>query len=273
MRRATPVASNSRILPASRPTHVNMRIERDLRSPQRLIHVDAPGFALKAAVQRRGRGQRLRRAAEQFEIVAFGDRFQQRDPLPVVRRDGAGKGNFDIHGRLRRQRIEQGRLECQMIDFGANAKASKIIHRRGQLRHHQIVDRPVLAARRRNPDLPDQERLADALDTPHQGRVDVKRILVEHQVGLKILDLRQQDCFGLGIEFRAEADLAGQRPQHRLERGHGALQPRWKRLALGCRGRCRGFDWHPVFAPPGRLKPGIVDMDLRRSMAERCKIP
>ena len=179
------------------PGHVDVGIERDLRAPQRLIHVGAPDLALKAAVQRGGGGQRLRRVAEQLEIVTFGNGLEQRNPLPVIRRHRADKGNLDVDGGRRRQRFENGRLERQMIDFRAHAEAAEEIHRRRQLRHHQIVDRPVHAARRRNPDLSDQDRVADRLDTPHQLRVDVKRVLVEHHVGFEILDLGQQDCLGL----------------------------------------------------------------------------
>ena len=129
-----------------------------LRAPQRLIHVGAPDLALKAAMQRRGGGKRLRRVAEQFEIVTLGDGLQQRDPLLVIRRHRADEGDVDILRRRRRQRVENGRLERQMIDFRANAEAAEKIHRRGQLRHHQVVDGPVLAARRRNSDLADQDR-------------------------------------------------------------------------------------------------------------------
>ena len=158
-----------------------------------------------------------------------------------------------------------------MIDFRAHAEAAEEIHRRGQLRHHQIVDRPVHAARRRNPDLSDQDRIADRLDAPHQAGVDVKGVLVEHQVGFEFLDLGQQDCLGLRVEAGAEADLAGQWPQHRLQRRHGALQPGWKRGASARGGGPRRFDGHPVLARPCRLQPGIVDVDLRRRMAERGK--
>ncbi len=91
------------------PGHVDVRIERDLRAPQRLIHLGAPDLALKAAMQRRGGGQRLRRVAEQFEIVTFGNGLEQRNPLPVIRRHGADKGNLDVDRRRRRQRVENGR--------------------------------------------------------------------------------------------------------------------------------------------------------------------
>src|SRR5882762_6261984 len=37
--------------------HVDMGIERDLRSPQRLIHISAPDFPLKATMQPRGGGK------------------------------------------------------------------------------------------------------------------------------------------------------------------------------------------------------------------------
>ena len=60
-----------------------------------------------------------------------------------------------------RQRVENGGLERQMIDFGAHAEAAEEIHGGRQLRHHQVVDRPVLAAGRIDPDLPDQDRVAD----------------------------------------------------------------------------------------------------------------
>ena len=103
--------------------------------------------------------------------------------------------------------------------------------------------------------------------------VDVKDVLVEHEIGSEILDLGEQDCLGLRIELGAEADLAGQRPQHRLERRHRALQPARKRRAPLAAARLRGFDRHAVLARPRRLQPGIVDVDLRRGMAERGKIP
>ena len=163
------------------------------RAPQHLIHVGAPDFALEAAVQRRGGGQGLRRVAPQFEIVAFGDGLQQRNPLPMVGRNGADKGDVDVRRGRRRQRVENGRLERQMIDFRADAERPKELHRRRQLRHHQIVDGPVLAARRLDADLSDQDRVADRLDAPHQAGVDMKDVLVEHQVGSEILDLGQQD--------------------------------------------------------------------------------
>ena len=101
----------------------------------------------------------------------------------------------------------------------------------------------------------------------------MKGILVEHQIGFEILDLGQQDCLGLCVEAGAEADLAGQWPQHRLQRRHGALQPAWKRGASARRGGPGRFDGHPVLARPCRLQPGIVDVDLCRRMAERGKIP
>ena len=104
-------------------------------------------------------------------------------------------------------------------------------HRRRQLRQHQIVDGPVLAAARRDADLAEQDRFADPLDPPHQAGVDMEGVLVEDQVGLERLDLRQQDRLGGAIEPRAEADLARQRPQHRLERRDRALQPAGERPA------------------------------------------
>ena len=91
------------------PGHVDVGVERDLRAPQRLIHVGAPDLALKAAMQRRGGRQRPRRVAEQFEIVTFGNGLEQRNPLLVIRRHRADKGNLDIHGGRRRQRVEQWR--------------------------------------------------------------------------------------------------------------------------------------------------------------------
>ena len=101
----------------------------------------------------------------------------------------------------------------------------------------------------------------------------MKGILVQHQIGFEILDLGEQDCFSLHVELWTEADLAGQWPQHRLERRHRALQPGRQRFSRHTGGWCRGFDRHPVLARPRRLKPGIVDMDPRRGMAERRKIP
>ena len=70
------------------------------------------------------------------------------------------------------------------------------------MRDQEIVDRPILTARGRDADLADQDRIADALDALHQGGVDIKCVLVEHKVGFEILDLGQQDPFGLGIELR-----------------------------------------------------------------------
>ncbi len=119
----------------------------------------------------------------------------------VIRRDRADKGDVDVIRRLCRQRLENRRLECQMIDFGANAGAPEEIHRRRQLRHHQIVDGPVLAAARRDADLADQDRLADALDPPHQRGVDMEGVLVEDEIGFELLDLREQDV--LRPEHRA----------------------------------------------------------------------
>src|SRR5260370_17754156 len=68
-------------LPAGK---IDMRIERDARASQHLIHLRSPDFALEAAAERRGGGEGLRKIAPKFEIVALGNGFQQRDPLPVV---------------------------------------------------------------------------------------------------------------------------------------------------------------------------------------------
>ena len=68
-------------------------------------------------MKRRGGGKRLRTAAPQLEIVAFGDRLQQRDPLPMVDRDRADEGNLDIRRGRGGQGVENGRLERQMADF------------------------------------------------------------------------------------------------------------------------------------------------------------
>ncbi len=92
--------------------------------------------------------------------------------------------------------------------------------------------------------------------------------------GLKSSIWASRIGLGLCVEAGAEADLAGQRPQHRLQRRHGALQPGWKRSAASARGGR---------APPPRraipcsrahagLQPGIVDVDLCRRMAERGKV-
>ena len=170
-------------------------------------------------------GRACGQVSPQFEIVAFGDRLQQRDPLPVVGRNGADERDVDIRRRRLGQGVENGRLEREMIHFRADAERPKRSHRRRQLRDHQIVDAPVLAARRLDPDLADQDRVADALDAPHQAGIDMKDVLVEHQIGPEFLDLGEQDVLGLCVELGAQADLAGQRPQHRLERRHGALQP------------------------------------------------
>ena len=185
----------------------------------------------------------------------------------------ADEGDVDVLCRRRRQHVENGPLERQMIDFRANAKPSEKLHRRRQLRDHQVIDGPILSAGWLNSDLADQDRLADCLDAPHQGGVDMKRVLVEHEVGPEVLDLGEQDFFGLRIELRTKANLAGQWPEQRLEWRDGALHPCRKRCAgdlgdrLGRRGR------HSVFARPCRLHPGIVDVDFRRLMAECREIP
>jgi len=102
-----------------------MRIERDARAPQHLIHVRSPDFALEAAAERRGGGQGSRKITPQFEIVAFGNSLQQRDSLSVVRRHGADKGDVDIQGRCIGQRVENGRFKRQVTDFGPNTTRPK----------------------------------------------------------------------------------------------------------------------------------------------------
>ena len=99
-----------------------------------------------------------------------------------------------------------------MDDFGARSVGPEEVHHSSHLRDHEVVDRPVLAARRRDADLADQDRAADPFDPARQARVDVKQILVEDEIWLEVLDLRQQDLFRFGIEARAAADLARERP-------------------------------------------------------------
>jgi hypothetical protein len=101
----------------------------------------------------------------------------------------------------------------------------------------------------------------------------VKQILVEHEIGFELLDLRQQDLFGFLIEPRAEADLARKRPQHRLERRDRALQPAGNGIARGSRAwRRRLGDGKAVLARPCRPHPGIVDMDIGGDVAQPREI-
>ena len=116
------------------------------------------------------------------------------------------------------QGVEDGRLERQMVDFRADTERAKRAHDRRQLRNHQIVDAPVLAARRFDPTWPIRIGLPMLLDAPHETGVDMEDVLIDDQIGPEVLDLGEQDFFGLRIEPGAESDLAGQRPQHRLER-------------------------------------------------------
>jgi hypothetical protein len=84
------------------------------------------------------------------------------------------------------------------------------------LRDHQVVDAPVHAARGFDANLANDDRVADILDTPHKPGVDVKDVLIDDQIGPEFFDLGQQDLLGLCIKLGAKADLAGQRPEHRL---------------------------------------------------------
>ena len=270
----TPVASNSRILPGFPPGKIDMRVERDARAPQHLIHVGAPDLALEAAVQRRSGGQGLRQISPELEIVAFGDRQQQGDPLLVVGRHGADKGDVDVCRRRFGQGVEDSRLEREVRHFRPDAERPERSHHARQLRDHEIVDAPVLAARRQQADLSDHDRVADALDAPDQTGVDMKDVLVEHQIGFELLDLGKQDVLGRAVEPGAQPDLAGERPQDRFERRHDTLQPRRRHLAAGRRaGWLRNLGRDAVLARPCGLKPGIVDVDLRRLVTQRRKIP
>ena len=98
-------------------------------------------------------------------------------------------------------------------------------------------------------------------------------VLVDDQIGPKLLDLGEQDVFRLGVERRAQPDLSGQRPQQRLERRDGALQPCRECRGAAAPGGCGDFDRHAMLARPGRLQPRIVDVDLGGGMARRAEIP
>jgi len=89
-----------------------------------------------------------------------------------------------------------------------------------------VVDGPVFTARRCYTDLTDHDRTGHRLDAADQTGVNVENILVDDQVRPEILDLGEQDFFGLGVEPGAETDPPGQRAQHRLERRYRALDPR-----------------------------------------------
>src|SRR5258708_8887131 len=119
-----------------------------------------------------------------------------------------------------------------MIDFGSNPERPKSFHRCQQLRNHQIVDAPVLAARGLDPSLSDQDRIADAFDAPHEAGIDMKNVLIEYELRSKIFDLGHKNLLHLRVEPGAQSDLTGQRPQHRLERLPGTLQPAGKRGTL-----------------------------------------
>ena len=67
------------------------------------------------------------RVAPQFQIIARGDGLQQRDPLLVIGRYRTDKGDVDILRRRCGQDIENGRLESQMADLGADAGAPETI--------------------------------------------------------------------------------------------------------------------------------------------------
>jgi len=164
-------------------------------------------------------------------------------------------------------RFRQPHPHCQIDEGpGRHLERAKEIHRGGKLRHHQVIDRPVLAAGWLDSDLADQDRAADALDASDQAGVDMEGVLVDDQIGPKVLDLREQDAFGLGVEPRAKPDLSGHWPQQRLEWRHRALQPCGKPAGRGSAGRIRRFDRYAVLTRPGRLQPWIVDVDLRRGM-------
>ena len=64
---------------------VDMRVERDARAPEHLIHILAPDLALEAAAERRGGGKGVRKIAPELEIVASGHGLEQRNPLLMIR--------------------------------------------------------------------------------------------------------------------------------------------------------------------------------------------
>jgi hypothetical protein len=210
-----------------------------------------------------------RAGAPQFEIEAPRDRLQKRDPLLMVDRHRADERDFDIR---RRKGIENPRLEREVAHFNPDAGGSEHLYDPRQLRDHQVVDGPVLAARRLDSDLPDRNRLADALDAPHELRIDMEEVLVEHEVESELLDLREQDVLGLCVEPGTQSDLAGDRPQHRLERCYDGLQPCRRRLPFGNIRHFRRVGRHSVLARPGRLNPGIVDVDFRGGVTQRHEV-
>ena len=170
---------------------------------------------------------------------------------------------------LRARRRESSGSNARWHQLRRERRRLEKLDRRRQLRDHQIVDGPVLAARRLDPDLSDQDGVADLLDAPHQAGIDVKGILIEHEVRLgNPRSGRAESSLPVASSSWTQSDPAGQRPQHRLERRHGALQPAGERAALASVDGHRQFGRHAVLARPCGLKPGIVDVDLGRGVAQ-----
>ncbi|MGY0572868.1 hypothetical protein ACTGJ9_018735 [Bradyrhizobium sp. RDM12] len=100
----------------------------------------------------------------------------------------------------------------------------------------------------------------------------MKQILIEHKVRFELLDLRKEDPLRLLVKSWAQSDFARQRPQNRLERRDRAVQPSRHSIACdGSRSR-RRLDSDAVFTRPGRLHPGVVDVDVGGDVSKLGKI-
>ena len=75
-------------------------------------------------MQRRGAGQQAWAVAPQFEIVAFGNRFQKSDALLVIDRYAADERHIEIRSRGRGQCLKDGRFEYGLDTLLAGLNAS-----------------------------------------------------------------------------------------------------------------------------------------------------
>ena len=158
----------------------------------------------------------MQAASEQFEIVMARHCLELGDAALMIRSHRADKGDVKLLRRWRRQHLENRGSKARWTTSARAPASAEEIHDGSHLGDHEVVDRPVLATRRRYAGLANQNWAADLLDPACEARVDVKQILIEDEIGLEVLDLRQQDLFRLRVEAGAQPDFARERPQHRL---------------------------------------------------------
>src|SRR3954471_2470728 len=126
----------------------------------------------------------------------------------MVFRYRADEGDVDVMFRDGGEPVQNGRLKSKVVDLRGHARCAEGTDDPRQLRQHEVIHVPVLAAGRLDADLPEDRLDPHGPEALDQSGRDVKYVLVEDEVRLERLDLGEENALELFAEARAEPNAS-----------------------------------------------------------------